>query len=48
MQRVAACGGWELFVPGVGPGDLYKYEIKTFDGAVFLKSDPFAVHVEPP
>ena len=40
MQRVAACGVWELFVPGVGPGDLYKYEIKTPDGAVFLKSDP--------
>jgi 1,4-alpha-glucan branching enzyme len=48
MQRVAACGVWELFVPGVGPGDLYKYEIKTFDGAVFLKSDPFATHAEPP
>jgi 1,4-alpha-glucan branching enzyme len=48
MQRVAACGGWELFVPGVGPGDLYKYEIKAPDGSVFLKSDPFAIHAEPP
>ncbi len=48
MQRVAACGVWELFVPGVGPGDLYKYEIKTPDGSIFLKSDPFAIHAEPP
>ena len=48
MQRVAACGIWELFVPGVAPGELYKYEIKTFDGAVFLKSDPFATYAEPP
>ena len=48
MQRVAACGVWELFVPGVGPGDLYKYEIKTPGGSLFLKSDPFAIHAEPP
>ena len=48
MQRVAACGVWELFVPGVGPGDLYKYEIKTPHGSIFLKSDPFAIHAEPP
>ena len=48
MQRVAMCGVWELFVPGVGPGDLYKYEIKTPDGSLFLKSDPFALHAEPP
>ena len=46
MQRTAECGVWELFVPGVGSGALYKYEIKTPAGAVFVKSDPFAVHSE--
>jgi 1,4-alpha-glucan branching enzyme len=48
MQRVVTCGVWELFIPGVRPGDLYKYEIKTPDGSIFLKSDPFAIRAEPP
>ena len=32
----------ELFVPGVGAGDIYKYEIKTKDGGILLKADPYA------
>ncbi len=39
-------GVWELFVPGIGPGELYKYEIRNGEGAVFLKTDPFAFHAE--
>ncbi len=39
-------GVWELFVPGIGPGELYKYEIRNAEGAVFLKTDPFAFHAE--
>lgn len=36
-------GVWELFVPGVGPGTVYKYEIRNRDdGRVLLKADPFA------
>ncbi|MCP5144100.1 MAG: 1,4-alpha-glucan branching protein GlgB [Gammaproteobacteria bacterium] len=36
-------GIWELFVPGLGDGTLYKFEIKNRDtGAVLLKSDPYA------
>jgi 1,4-alpha-glucan branching enzyme len=46
MQRVGLCGIWELFIPGVAAGDLYKFEIKTGEGAVFLKSDPFAARSE--
>jgi len=48
MQRLGAHGIWEVFVPGVARGDLYKFELKTPDGSVFLKSDPFAAHCEPP
>ncbi len=48
MQRVGSCGIWELFIPGVALGDLYKYEIKTGAGAVFVKPDPFAACTEPP
>jgi 1,4-alpha-glucan branching enzyme len=41
MQRREPGGVWELFVPGVGPGEAYKYEIKTASGKVLLKADPY-------
>jgi len=41
-----ASGVWELFVPRVGPGDLYKFEIRNAEGAVFLKTDPLAFQTE--
>ncbi|RXM05642.1 1,4-alpha-glucan branching enzyme, partial [Citrobacter sp. AAK_AS5] len=41
MERHAS-GVWELFVPGLGLGELYKYEIRNAEGAVFLKTDPLA------
>jgi 1,4-alpha-glucan branching enzyme len=41
-MRVRHNGVWELFVPELGPGALYKYEIRNGNsGAVFLKSDPY-------
>ncbi len=46
MRRLAASGVWELFIPDVGEGALYKYEIKTATGDVFLKGDPFAFRTE--
>lgn len=41
MNRTAS-GIFELFVPGVGEGALYKYELKLKTGLVYLKADPFA------
>lgn len=36
-------GVWEVFVPNVGPGEVYKYEIVGPDGKLRpLKADPFA------
>src|SRR5687768_4888097 len=36
-------GVWELFIPGLQPGSLYKYEIRNRDsGAILLKTDPYA------
>ncbi|AUQ27091.1 1,4-alpha-glucan branching protein GlgB [Dickeya zeae] len=35
-------GVWELFVPGVGVGQLYKFEIIDCYGNVLVKSDPYA------
>ena len=42
-------GIWEIFIPGVGPGDKYKYELLDRNGELLpLKSDPFANYHEPP
>jgi len=48
MRALGASGVWEIFVPGVGVGAVYKYEIKTREGALRLKSDPFARAMELP
>ncbi len=47
MQRTGRLGVWQVFIPGAGTGDFYKFEIKTREGAVFLKPDPFATASEP-
>ena len=41
------CGAWELFVPGVGEGALYKFAILGADGVSMLKADPYALSAEP-
>jgi len=43
MRRLLGSGVWELFLPGVGEGVHYKFEIRTPGGALLLKSDPFAL-----
>ncbi len=48
MRRVGASGVWELFMPGLGDGSLYKYEIAPQDGAPFLKADPVAFGAQHP
>ncbi len=49
MRSMGASGVWELFVPDIGPGELYKYEILGQDGTLRLKADPlaFAMQVRP-
>jgi len=42
MRKLLGSGVWELFLPGVGEGAHYKFEIRTQTGALLLKSDPFA------
>ena len=46
MRLREECGVWELFLPGIVKGDLYKFEIQWRDGHVFLKADPFAFCAE--
>jgi len=48
MRRLGASGIWELFVPDLGPGALYQYEIRTTHGLVAKKADPLAFRTLPP
>lgn len=42
MRRFKDSGIFELFIPDVKAGDIYKYEIKVKGGMLVLKSDPYA------
>jgi 1,4-alpha-glucan branching enzyme len=46
MRRLSNSGIYELFIPGVSHGELYKFEIKAKGGLTFLKSDPYAFYAE--
>ena len=39
-------GIWELFIPGLSEGDLYKYEIRTEKGHCYQKADPYGFQHE--
>ncbi len=46
MRTMGRSGVWELFVPGLGQGEKYKFEIHTKQGALRVKSDPYAYAFE--
>lgn len=41
MRSLGSSGVWELFLPGIGEGTLYKFHIHTAHDAVLEKADPF-------
>ncbi len=48
MRVLGASGVWELFVPGIGEGMKYKYEIRDRSGHLHLKTDPYGTFFESP
>lgn len=46
MRLRRECGVWEIFLPGVELGALYKFEILDAHGQVLLKSDPYGFAAE--
>ncbi len=47
MRLRRECGVWEIFLPGVGPGARYKFELLASDGRLLpQKADPFARQAE--
>ncbi|MFD9565214.1 1,4-alpha-glucan branching enzyme [Streptomyces sp. NPDC059994] len=48
MRSLGSTGVWELFLPGVGDGALYKFDITRPDGSHTLRADPMARRTEVP
>ncbi|MCZ6693228.1 MAG: 1,4-alpha-glucan branching protein GlgB [Bacteroidetes bacterium] len=48
FSRWDGSGIWELFVPGIKKGEIYKYSITTQDKDILEKADPFAFYCEEP
>src|SRR6476661_4917066 len=46
MRRLGDSGLWELFVPGVSENALYKFELRTKEGTLRVKTDPLALKME--
>jgi 1,4-alpha-glucan branching enzyme len=48
MRALRPSGVWEIFIPGIGAGHRYKFEIRTREGQVLQKADPFGFRFEIP
>jgi 1,4-alpha-glucan branching enzyme len=48
MRSLGASGVWELFIPGLGEGELYKFELLDQAGRLHLKTDPYGTYFEAP
>jgi 1,4-alpha-glucan branching enzyme len=48
MRMLGTSGVWEVFIPGLQEGLLYKYEIVPRKGAMRLKTDPYGSYFEGP
>lgn len=48
MRSLGSSGVWELFLPGIGEGALYKFDLMRPDGSHTLRADPMARRTEVP
>ena len=48
MRAIRPGGYWEIFIPDLGQGDPYKFEVIGADGARVLKADPCGRYFEVP
>lgn len=46
MRKHPTCGVWDIFIPNIGEGELYKFEVKSQDDYILVKSDPVAFYAE--
>ncbi len=48
MRPLGGSGVWELFIPGLGEGELYKYELLDPRENIQIKTDPYGTYFEAP
>ncbi|WP_139414213.1 1,4-alpha-glucan branching protein GlgB [Chlamydia abortus] len=48
LRKVSDLGVWELFIPGLEEGTLYKWEIVSASGEVLIKTDPYGKRFDVP
>jgi len=46
MRVLGSSGIWEIFIPGLAEGTLYKFQVKTQNGFIMDKTDPYGVEME--
>ncbi len=47
MRKHPGIGVWEIFIPNIGEGEVYKYELKGPNGSLLpLKADPYGFRAE--
>lgn len=46
MRKHLSCGVWDIFIPELVEGEIYKFEIKTHEDYILCKSDPVAFYSE--
>ena len=48
MRALGSSGVWEIFIPGVGEGAHYKFEVRDHNGHIRMKADPCEFFMEVP
>jgi 1,4-alpha-glucan branching enzyme len=46
MRVLGASGVWEIFIPHLKEGELYKFQVKTKSGNILDKADPYSTEME--
>jgi 1,4-alpha-glucan branching enzyme len=46
MRPLGSSGVWEIFIPGVGEGTKYKFEVRNLHGRIVMKTDPYGFFFE--
>ncbi len=46
MRVLGSSGVWEIFIPGLAEGELYKFHVKTQQGFILDKTDPYGTEME--
>ncbi len=48
MRQLGLSGVWEIFIPGLGEGTHYKFEVRNRQGKTGMKTDPYGFFFETP